>query len=66
MTKEKSFVPDDVVVTSEDEQDIDLIPAGTCMRLTRLCGVGLWWTHATLNGSPRTLLVYEDNLRHAF
>ncbi len=64
--EEVLFAEGDIVLTKEDEKDIELIPAGTVIKLRRLTGDDLWEGTAKIKGIPRSVLVYEDNLRHAF
>lgn len=65
------FSCDDVVVTIEDEQDIELIPAGTPVRLLSALSkegskLRIWSGVAKINDIARIIVVFESNLKHAF
>ncbi len=60
------FQSNDVVLTRGSERDIEEIPAGTAIKLTRRCSDDMWWGHGKVKGVLRSLLVSEQNLEHAF
>ena len=56
------FVVGDVVKTIKHEQDIELIPAGTVVKLTKPNGEDLWWCIGVINYTRRNLLIRTNNL----
>lgn len=62
----RPFEEGDVVFTKENENDLELIPAGTSVKLLSLKGDNLWYGTADFSGGTRPVLVYENNLRQAF
>jgi hypothetical protein len=56
------FQAGQTVITIKDEEDIELIPAGTEIKLTTSNGEHLWYGRAVLNKTPRSVLVRVDNL----
>ncbi|MFT7644908.1 MAG: hypothetical protein ACI9BF_000573 [Candidatus Paceibacteria bacterium] len=68
MSKENSnklvFEKGSIVLTKEPEKDVDVIPAGTTIRLTSKCSADKWWGSGQINGVLRLLLVREHNLEH--
>jgi hypothetical protein len=62
MTTEAALHEGAVCTLQEEEQDIELIPAGTQVILTGQNGA-YWYCYGMVNGQKRSLLICADNLK---
>jgi len=58
------FKVGDIVRTVVEEYDIEHIPAGTEITLSKKNSSQYWYGYATLNGHERIVLITTDNLEY--
>ncbi|MBP9866956.1 MAG: hypothetical protein KBC41_02660 [Candidatus Pacebacteria bacterium] len=61
--KNNTFKSGDIVETEKGEYDIEYIPRGTRIVLTKKNGKTMWYGEGDIHGRKRNLLVFTSNLR---
>ncbi len=61
--KQSNLNSGDIVETIKSERDIEYIPAGIKIVLTRKNGEMYWYGEGVIDGMKRSLLVFAKNLR---
>lgn len=61
--EKNTFKSGDIVETEKREYDIEYIPRGTRIVLTKKNGKTMWYGKGNLHGRERNLLVFTSNLK---